>query len=70
MKYKVMRAFLLAGIRQEVGDPVELTDRSLIGTLTTAGKIEPMGEELPPGPMTTASTTALTPASRSKATKE
>lgn len=55
MKYKVLRAFLLGGIRQEVGSEVELTSRDLIGGLKTNGKIETVepSEEPKPGPMTT-----------------
>jgi hypothetical protein len=55
MKYKVLRAFLLSGVRQEVGSEVDLTSRDLIGGLKTNGKIEAVeaSEEPKPGPMTT-----------------
>jgi hypothetical protein len=54
MKYKVTRAFLLAGQRQEIGSEIDLTDRDLIGSLKSAGKIEPATPEpANTGPMTT-----------------
>ena len=57
MKYKVLRAFLLGGQRQEVGSEIELTSRDLIGGLKHNGKIEAVtpSEEPNHGPMTTES---------------
>jgi hypothetical protein len=59
MEFTVLRAFLLAGIRQEVGSEIDLADRELIGTLKSAGKIAPTvkgaagDKPAPSGPMTT-----------------
>ncbi len=60
MDYIVQRAFLLAGVRQEVGDTVSLTAADIIGTLKSAGKILPAGDDAPArGPMTTHSVGGL-----------
>lgn len=54
MKYRVTRAFLLAGVRQEAGAEIDLDSRDLIGVLTGAGKIEPIADTPPEsGPMST-----------------
>jgi hypothetical protein len=59
MKYKVKRAFLIAGVRQEAGSEIELTDRDLIGGLKSFDKIEAIDAEEKPGPMTTKSSGGL-----------
>lgn len=54
MKYRVTRAFLLAGVRQEAGAEIDLDNRDLIGVLRGAGKIESVAAAADPvGPMTT-----------------
>lgn len=71
MKYKVKRAFYLAGTVQAEGSEIELTDRELIGGLKSFGKIEAVvsvdGEvEKTTGPMTTENTGLVASNSRRK----
>ena len=66
MKFKIMRAFLIAGERQEAGSEIEISDRDLIGTLKSAGKIEAVEPEpVKAGPMTTENSGLVTKAKKS-----
>lgn len=56
MKVKVLRPFYLGGVVATKGTVVDVTDRALRGALLSYGKIEPVGEEPPAGPMTTENT--------------
>jgi hypothetical protein len=68
VKIEVTRAFLLAGVRQEVGSSVELAD-SLARELIATGKAQRAvpAVEKPPGPMTTETAPAVV---KGKAAKE
>jgi len=56
---RVERAFLIRGVRQEVGSTVQV-DRMLAGELRHAGKASPIPEEpASAGPLTTQSAPAM-----------
>jgi len=70
MKLKVERAFLLGGIRQEVGSEIEVNDKGLVGLLVSTGKASQIEAHEETGPMTTDTASGAVRGKRKAAKKE
>jgi hypothetical protein len=70
MKLKVERAFLLGGIRQEVGSEIEVNDKGLAGLLVSTGKASQIELTEETGPMTTETASGSVRGKRKAARKE